>query len=240
MASYLPVMVITGNIPVIEGTTDKKLPIIVDADYTNLQDPTRTFSTKNATLTGQGTSSMTYPKKNFRLYTQKSDETILYDANGNVVEDRLYSFKSGAQPVNCWCFKADFAESSGTHNTGVARLWNDVMKNTQLDGKYVLRTKAQSAAIENNYEYDVRTAVDGFPILMFYRLTENSPLIFIGKYNFNNDKSTESVFGFTDLYKDGNKIFDASKVECWEFLDSANPLALFNDVSNFDSGWSDA
>ena len=233
--SRLPVMLITGDIPVLENTSDKNTQIVVDIEYYNLQHPDRNFKMKNAAMRPQGTSSMGYPKKNFRIYTQKRDDTILYDANGNVVGDRLYQFKDKAQPVNCWCLKADYAESSGTHNTGIARLWNSALFNVQLDGEYVCRTAAQKAAIENGYEYDVRTTIDGFPILMYYRLTENDGYTFMGKYNFNNDKSTESVFGFK-----GVPGFDNTKMQCWEVLNNGNAIALFNTVSNFENAWSDA
>ena len=235
IAQYLPVMVITGNIPAIEATTDKKLQITADIKYTNLQDPSRSFTMEKAIMTGQGTSSMTYPKKNYRIYTQKSDETVVYDANGKPITSRLYSFKAGAQPVNCWCLKTDFAESSGTHNTGVARLWNDVIKNTQVNGEYVLRTDAQKAAISEGYHYDVRTTVDGFPIAVFYHLTEQDDLIFLGKFNFNNDKSTESVFGFCNIPG-----FTDTNVQCFEFLDSGNELALFHTIEDFDTKWDKA
>lgn len=232
LSGQLPVMIVTGNVPALEATTDKNLQIDVDVDYINLQDPSRSFKLRNGAMRPQGTSSMSYPKKNFRLYTQKKDNTILYDANDNIVENKLYSFKDGAQPVNCWCFKADYAESSGTHNTGIARLWNDVFKNFQINGEYKGRTLAQIAAIASNYKYDVRTCIDGFPILMFYRLDADSPLVFIGKYNFNNDKSTESVFGFKDVPG-----FDNTNMQCWEVLNNGNHLALFNDTINFDNEW---
>lgn len=235
LSGQLPAMIITGDYPAIEATTDKKLQITVDVEYINLQDPSRSFTLTDAIMTPQGTSSMSYPKKNTRIYTRKKDTTTLYDADGNKVENRLYAFKAGAQPVDCWCFKGDYAESSGTHNTGIARLWNDAMKNAQIGGEYKCRTQAQQAAADSGYPYDVRTAIDGFPILMFYRLTENDPLVFIGKYNFNNDKSTESVFGFRDIPG-----FDSSKVECWEVLNNGHHLALFQDTANWNTEWSDA
>ena len=235
MMGRLPVMIVTGDIPVLENTSDKDTQIVVDIEYHNLQDPSRSFTMKGAAMRPQGTSSMGYPKKNFRIYTQKVDGTMLYDANGNVVEDRLYSFKEGAQPVSCWCLKADYAESSGTHNTGIARLWNDALKNAQVDGEYVCRTEAQKKAIEAGYKYDVRTTIDGFPILLFYRPAKNDDVIFIGKYNFNNDKSTESVFGFKGIPN-----FDNSRVQCWEILNNGNPLALFTSFEDFDAGWSEA
>ena len=235
MMSRLPVMIVTGDIPTLESTSDKDTQITVDIEYYNLQDQSRSFKMKNAAMRPQGTSSMGYPKKNFRIYTQKRDDTVLYDANGEVVADKLYSFTKEAQPVNCWCLKADYAESSGTHNTGIARLWNKVLVDTKIDDEYPLRTNAQKAAFAAAYQYDVRTTIDGFPILMFYRITENDPLVFIGKYNFNNDKSTESVFGFVGIPN-----FDNTKMQCWEVLNNGNALALFTSVAGFDSGWSEA
>lgn len=247
MMSRLPVMIVTGDIPVLENTSDKDTQIVVNIDYYNMQDVSKSFRMVGAAMRPQGTSSMGYPKKNFRIYTRKVDGTILYDANGNIVENKLYSFKDKAQPVDCWCLKADYAESSGSHNTGIARLWNDALFNAtvsidlgkdnphNVDGEYVLRTEAQKKALAAGYPYDVRTTIDGFPILLFYRPTANDDLIFIGKYNFNNDKSTESVFGFT-----GIPDFDNSHMQCWEVLNNGNALALFTTTEGFNEGWSEA
>lgn len=235
IANQLPVMIITGNIPALEETTDKNKSIVVDVEYINYQHPELSFTMKNVQMQPQGTSSMGYPKKNFRLYTQKRDDTKVYDAEGKEITSKLYSFKEGAAPVNCWCMKADYAESSSTHNTSIARLWNDALKNVKVDDEYVCRTEAQKKALENGYPYDVRTTVDGFPIVMAYRLTPTSDLVFIGKYNFNNDKETENVFGFRDIPG-----FDNSRMQCWEVLNNGHHLALFQDTDNFDVEWKDA
>lgn len=235
MVSRLPVMIVTGDIPTLENTSDKDTQVIVDIEYTNMQDPSRSFKMIGAAMRPQGTSSMGYPKKNFRIYTREVANTVVYDADGKVVADKLYSFKEGAIPVDCWCLKADYAESSGTHNVGIARMWNDALYNMQIGGEYVCRTGAQKAALAAGYPYDVRTTIDGFPILMFYRRNATDEPIFIGKYNFNNDKSTEKVFGFTDIPG-----FDNGKMQCWEILNNGNPLALFQTVSGFDSGWKEA
>ena len=235
MMRRLPVMIVTGDIPTLENTSDKDTQIVVDVEYYNLQDPTKNFKMVGAAMRPQGTSSMGYPKKNFRIYTEKVDGTILYDHENKVVENKLYAFTENAQPVNCWCLKADYAESSGTHNTGIARLWNNALINAQIDGEYVCRTEAQKAAIAAGYQYDVRTTIDGFPILLFYRPSADDSLIFIGKYNFNNDKSTESVFGFT-----GIPGFNNEKMQCWEILNNGNALALFTSTEGFDTGWSEA
>ena len=228
--AQLPVMVFTGNIPELEATSDKDYTIDVDIEYTNLQDPSLNFTMKNGKLRLQGTSSLGYPKKNYRFFSNKSDATVFLDSDGMALPNRKYSFKKGAQPVDCWCLKADFAESSGTHNTGIARLWGDVLPNVILDGEYVCRTNAQKAALEAGYPYDVRTTIDGFPIIVAYRLKAEDDPILIGKYNFNNDKSTESVFGFCDIPG-----FDDSKVQCWEVLNNGDQLALFQTTENWDT-----
>ena len=232
LAAQCPVFIFTGDIPALENTTDKNKTIYVDVEYINMQDPSRSFTGKGIRLRPQGTSSMGYPKKNLRPYTGYG---TMWDNMGNVIVDGLYSFADRAQPVNVWCLKADYAESSGTHNTGIARLWNQVMSNAQIDGEYKLRTEAQKAALAAGYKYDVRTTVDGFPVNVFYRLTADSDLVYMGKYNFNNDKSTESVFGFKDIPG-----FDNSKVQCWEVLNNGNHLALFQDMENFDTEWDQA
>ena len=241
----LPVMIITGDIPTLEAATSTSTQILVDIVFVNEQDPTKNFTMKNVVLRIQGTSSLAYPRKNFRFYTQKEESTIVYDSEGKKIESKLYSFKDGAQPVDCWCLKADFAESSGTHNTGIARLWNKAMYGAIIQHKnvlgeevngYALRTNAQIAALNAGYEYDVRTTIDGFPIVLFYKKNaSDTDLIFLGKYNFNNDKSTPSVFGFENIPG-----FDNSRMQCWETKDNGHPLGLFTDVSRFDADWSEA
>lgn len=228
----LPVMLITGNVPVLENTTDKNETIYVDIDYINLKDSKKNFTGKGTRMRPQGTSSMSYPKKNFRIYLNYG---TLKDNNGAVIESGKYAFTNKAQPVSTFCLKADYAESSSSHNTGIAKLWDKAMQSAVLNDKPVLKTQAQIVATETKYPYDVRTTIDGFPIAMFYRLTPTSEVIFLGKYNFNNDKSTESVFGFTDIPG-----FDNSKVQCWEILNNGNPLALFQTMDGFDEGWEEA
>ena len=231
----LPIMIITGDMQPIFDATTKDVTVYVDIEYRNLQDQSKNFTATHVRMRPQGTSSLGYPRKNLRPYTASKYGCTMYDANGDIIEDGLYAFKDNSQPVNCWTLKADYAESSGSHNTGVARIWNDLMYNCQVDGEFVLRTEAQKTAKQAGYNYDVRTTVDGFPIVVFYHETVNDELICLGQYNFNNDKSTEKVFGFTDIPE-----FDNENVQCFEFLANENPICLFTDVSNFDEGWDEA
>lgn len=255
LSAQTPIIVVTGNVQKLQNFTkaDKGTYVKMDKlEVINMDDPTKNMTLVDVSMRCQGTSSMNYPKKNFRFYTQADNKdedpsvgpytTKMYDYQGNelIGADRLYSFKNNAQPVKCWCLKADYAESSSTHNTGTARLWNDVMKNariTSLDQRYYnqntetpCRTQAQQAALDNDYQYDVRTAIDGFPIVLFYHEHENEPLIFLGKYNWNNDKSTESVFGFKNIPG-----FNNEHMECWEVVNGDYPENLFTDISNWDT-----
>lgn len=236
----------------------------------NLADPTKNLTLRDFSMRCQGTSSMAYPRKNFRFYLQADGkdttvapyQTHVYDYQGNEIGDtgankkkRLYSFKAGAQPVKTWCLKADYAESSSTHNTGVARLWTDVMKNARIananiDNRFYLKdlfpntdtpckTIAQHCAEKADYQYDVRTTVDGFPISLFYHVHESDPLTFLGKYNWNNDKSTESVYGFCDIPGFDDEFGDT--MECWEVVNGDFPCNLFTDISHWEdtdsNGW---
>ena len=202
---------------------NKKLTRFFDVVYIDIQNPSKNFLIKNAYVTPQGTSSMNYPVKNLRLYTGKKDSAgeyysrlfvgsnIFKDGSPNNIQweninletevtgKRKYSFRDAtnsqkaAAPVNCWCLKADFAESSSSHNTGTARFWNNVLKTAG----FTTKAQIKAAQYSDLYDYDVRTCIDGFPIAVFYQSLNSSSPRFEGKYNFNNDKSTEDVFGFT-------------------------------------------
>lgn len=245
LVNSLPVMYFTSldetrGIPYLETQTGKeatKINTRFDIEYQNAQDKKKNFILKAARVRIQGTSSSYYPRKNYRFYSAKEKDAVMYDYKNDVIKKGKYSFKDGAQPVNCWCLKTDYAESSGSHNTGVAKLWNNVMKNAVIGGSNRLMTAAQNVAARTNYKYDVRTTIDGFPIVVFYRNTENSPWQFLGKFNFNNDKSTPSVFGFCDIPE-----FDNSKVRCWEVLNNGHALCNFTkyDDTYFDKEWEDA
>lgn len=141
------------------------------------------------------------------------------------------------QAVNCWTFKADYAESSSSHNTGVARLWNQVMRDAVLGGSFVSRTRAQSIIMSDaSNRMDVRTCVDGFPCVVFYRYSEDDVnWKFLGKYNFNNDKSTESVFGFCDIPGIDYQEYDYEDIDeaTYNAAEASTPDACSSSTTNF-------
>lgn len=197
-------------------------------------DDRRNFYADEATLSPQGTSSMSYPVKNFRIYFNKKAE-YSGDKNGQGITQGFYvgvpqdftpsnnnadSYRTSAAyslfstaygdsytsaPATRFCLKADYAESSGTHNTGFARFANDIMKSSStLSTNGITNTNEstkipQQISVENGeWQYDVRTNIDGRPIYLFF-VDSNGVETYGGRYNMNNDKANESVFGFTDV-----------------------------------------
>ena len=214
-------------------------------------DPSLNFKCVGGCIRLQGTSSLTYPIKNYRLYFRSAGSSSVFgqvytgvDAQGNggtLIPDAKpkYSFRLADSkgkrpaPVNVWCLKADFAESSSSHNTGMARMTNDIFVASGNP------TPAQKH-VDPNYVYDVRTAADGGPCYLFYRNTIVDKPVFVGKYNFNNDKSTEEVFGFLKIpgYHDAawvqDKFAGENPTECWEFLNNDYPMGMYLE-DDFDS-----
>ena len=86
----------------------------------------------------------------------------------------------------------------------------------------------------------MRTTIDGEPCLFFYRGTIDETPQFLGKFNWNNDKSTEDVFGFLDIpgYHDQTWVTEKfggnNPTECWEFLNNDYPMGMFLD-DDFDT-----
>ena len=230
----------------------------------------RNFFAVEGTLSPQGTSSMWYPIKNFRIYFNQATKITYYSGqsknlgkttalylkvpepslNSNYIPDtqsegvvsaskKEYSlfnktypleidntYDKPSAPADRFCLKADYAESSGSHNTGFARLTNDALKQSD---------KVINSAInpgENNnykgtppqymsqdYNYDVRTNIDGRAIYLFFYRPKCQDIdgnileartYYAGRYNLNNDKANEKVFGFTgvDAYEN-NEIVKA-------------------------------
>ncbi|MCC8146863.1 MAG: CotH kinase family protein [Bacteroidales bacterium] len=227
------VMRIVGNVNLVNQTNDKKFEVPVDVYFYSAYGKEYDFVAKNIGLRIQGTSSTTYPRKNYRLYFDRGSkyDNCTLEVNGVNVPDFNYSFKPGARPVSIFCMKADFAESSSTHNTGAASLMNDVWK------KCGFLTPPQK---NNASPYEVRVAIDGFPCDMWYDNDGSNLNVYLGKYNFNNEKSGSSVvYGFEGIqgFNDGMALNgERNKCICLEFLNNSEPLCLFtsDDMTRFD------
>ena len=185
-----------------------------------------------ALVYGQGTSSMEYPVKNLRI---------------KLLNRKFQVYKNG-YPVNLLCFKADYMESSGSHNTGTGNLVYDLYNN--LGYKTPAQTFYENLS-DPDYNYKYLTAIKGYPVVIFYRENENQDYEFVGKYNLNLDKATQEPFGFFDYDKDGKKFgLDENgnnTIFCVEWLNNASPLCNFLNGSSemsiedyFTANWEDS
>ena len=248
LQDQLPVMIMTApglRAWMTQQNIDKKMSIKIDIQYIDKSDPRKSFIAKGVTLQFQGTSSMGYPVRNFKIKFKGA--TITGDSTFTNEAKSKYRLRENSFAVGTFCLKADFAESSGSHNTGAARLINSVLTTAVSGSSRPYLTPPQA---KNTGKNDVRTTVDGFPIVLFSRESETGEATFVGKYNFNNDKSTQEVFGFeaiegfndgltnrTDIVADDDDyrtstgdINSNSKInpcECWEFKTNDLDLCKF-------------
>lgn len=184
---------IVGELPTFKG--DKKTVTLV---YEDREHPERSWVATGVEIDVQGTSSQWYPRKNFKT---KCKQGFTMTATGEHA-DKVAIFEEEI-PVNVFCFKADFAESSGVHNTGMARLIDYILRGMGFF------TEAQKA------DPRVRTTVNGRPSVMWHQTSEDAERTSLGKYNFNNDKSTDETFGFK------------AGCESWEILNNTSDRVLF-------------
>ena len=201
--NLVPGLIIIGELPTYKG--DKKTVTLI---YTNKQHPERSFIAYNVQIDVQGTSSQYYPRKNFKF---KLKNGLTMSESGE--DKEAYPLRPDSIPATVFCTKADFAESSGTHNTGMAVIADKLLKDLNI------LTPPQKTNDK------VRTTVDGFPICIFHRSTADSEIEFVGKYNFNYDKSAEETFGF------------AEGDESWEFCNNTSDRVLFKSADFSGTDW---
>lgn len=169
LPSDLPYMVITcPELPQYKG--DKKT---CSGSFTNPLYPSKSFTFEDCQIDVQGTSSQYYPRKNYKMkfnggFTSSSGTASKYAMNADAI------------PVKTFTMKADVASSEGANNVELARLFNEACP---------YKTPSQ---VENS---KVRQGIDGFPMVIFWN--DGVSTTFLGKYNYNNDKGTEDVFGYS-------------------------------------------
>ena len=185
----LPYMIIECvELPQYKG--DKK---VVNITYVDPVTPSRSFTATSAQADVQGTSSQYYERKNYKI-KYKNGMTMTF--NGTHVDG--FAIRVGAIVTDTFTMKADVASSEGANNVELAILYNNICP-------YKTPGQRKNSA--------VRQGIDGFPMVIFWSDGEN--VTFLGKYNFNNDKGTEEVFGFVE----GD--------ESWEVLNNTSDRVLW-------------
>lgn len=181
----IPCLTFIGELPATKG--DKKT---VSIKYINKFDSSKNFESSSVTLDIQGTSSQYFPRKNYKFKLPN-----------------VYKLTNDSIPETVFCLKADYMESSHSHNTGLAKIVNTLYPETPA-----------SQANEK-----VQAAITGFPIVVWYKENENATVKCLGVYNFNNDKDDTTTFGYTSEFPN---------CESWEFTNNTSAHCLFQN-SNF-------
>lgn len=195
----LPYMILEGpELPQSKG--DKKT---VSGSYTDPQNPSNSFTFTGAQIDVQGTSSQYYARKNYKVKFKYG-----FDINGENVSTYAMRGSANSVPTNTFTFKADVASSEGANNVELARLYDEACP---------YKTPGQQA------DSRVRQGIDGFPMVIFWN--NGTKTVFLGKYNFNNDKGTEEVFGF----QDGD--------ESWEIKNNTSNRVLWRSTDYTGSDW---
>jgi len=199
LPSDLPYLVLTAaELPQYKG--DKKT---ISGYYVDPTNASKSFSFTGAQIDVQGTSSQYYPRKNYKI---KFNGGFTMTATGQTVP--TFGMRSDSIPTKTFTMKADVASSEGANNVELVRLYNDACP---------YQTPPQEA------DSRVRQGIDGFPIVIFW--DNGTDVAFVGKYNFNNDKGTEEVFGF--------QVED----ESWEILNNTSDRVLWKSADFSGTDW---
>ena len=106
--------------------------------------------------------------------------------------------RPGSIPMDLFCMKSDYSDSSMSLNTGGAKLYNDTMLELGLLTP-PQRYQLEQAGGDLN-AVKIRQSIDGFPIDVFSAETADGESTYYGQYNFNNDKSKSGrLFGMEGL-----------------------------------------
>ena len=186
---------VAPQLPTYKG--DKKT---ISGYFVNQLDESKSFTFEGASADVQGTSSAGYARKNFKIKFKGG-----FVING--VQYAVYAMigEDNCIPTSTFTFKADVASSEGCNNVELVRLYCDLCP-----------YKTPPQLVDSR----IRQGIDGFPMLMFQ--DDGSGPKFIGKYNFNNDKGTEEVYGFSEGDESWEQLNNTSSRSLWKSDDFSN------------------
>ena len=200
----LPYMMLVGPaLPTIKGNK-----VTISGYYVDPLHPEKSFTFTDAEADVQGTSSKDYYVKNFKIKFKNG-----FTVNGTPADG--YKLRDNSIPTDVFTMKADVASSEGANNVELVRLYNDITPH---------KTPPQEA------DARVRQGIDGLPCVIFW--DNGSAVTFQGKYNFNNDKATEEVFGFAEgdeSWEIRNNVSDRVMFKSADFSDSSSETGWPND-----------
>ena len=193
---HLPTLTVYGDFSGL-GKNDKKPcdAVFTSTDVTKYGESWK-LDGKYSMLQYQGTSSMQYPIKNYRLNPR--------DANG---KHKLDPFNHGIGETR-FTLKADFASSGHWQNTGLAKWINDHLYNYNVNDQKSMNPKKWFDLQNGGKLTDTRETIDGYICRLILVNDGETPLMEgqeepepgntkdMGVFNFNNDKSNVKTLGF--------------------------------------------
>ncbi len=225
-----------GGLDEVNETNNKKTDFIADVYFWSPFGKEHDFVLRDCYIRIQGTSSTKYPSKNIRIYFSKGGANLGFEINGVAQSNGNYTMRPGSIPMNLFCMKSDYSDSSMSLNTGVAKLYNDVMLELGLLTP-PQRYQLEQAGGDLN-AVKIRQSIDGFPIDVFSAETADGESSYYGQYNFNNEKSKSGkLFGMEGM--DG---YTPACPLTLETLNNGEKVCLFQSsgdadlVANFDAG----
>lgn len=186
---------VAPQLPTYKG--DKKT---ISGYFVNQLDESKSFTFEGASADVQGTSSAGYARKNFKIKFKGG-----FVINGTQYAVYAIVNEEKSVPTSTFTFKADVASSEGCNNVELVRLYCDLCP-----------YKTPPQLVDSR----IRQGIDGFPMLMFQ--DDGSGPKFIGKYNFNNDKGTEEVYGFSEGDESWEQLNNTSSRSLWKSDDFSN------------------
>lgn len=179
-----------NSLPKEKASTKIKMDAIVT--YKPVEGAEQIFNFAQVAL--QGTSSLEYPIRNYRLYLYESlDENPKQDKYGN----NIYNGKTKFSPKEDWIpeskftLKCDYMESSHMNNIGTAD-WVDGMYKTWASGPALTPPQKKAVDEDGNTTTGYRTSIQGFPILL--KIDGYT----VGTFTFNVDKDAPTTYGFKE------------------------------------------
>lgn len=189
-------VIVSSTLPTYKGNK-----VTISGYYVDPINSNKSFTFENAEADVQGTSSAGYAVKNLKIKFKNG-----FEING--VHSEGYQLRSNSIATNTFTFKADVASSEGANNVELVKLYNDVSP---------YKTPPQEL------NSSIRQGIDGLPIVIFHN--NGTDTIFVGKYNFNNDKGTPEVYGFEE------------DDESWEIKNNTSNRVLFKSADFSNNDW---
>ena len=150
----------------------------------------------------QGTSSLQYPVKNYKI---KCFNDVERKSKNKIVPPTAISEKW--EPDNCYTLKCDYMEQSHKNNTPTARFYNQVID--KLGG--------ESPAKKDGFH----DAIDGFPCIVYYN-DDGGENTLVGSFMFNIDKGGKELGFECDLYDESGNVVESGKNTCVSYEGTAN------------------